>query len=80
MLRRRLRLTTDVHYSDRSSQQQQWWWQQQRDRRLLGGMLPDGLPEVQHPCLHGGYRQVYKRLQQEGAALPSPAQVVLVGR
>ncbi|PSC71682.1 putative apyrase 7 [Micractinium conductrix] len=43
-------------------------------RRQLGE-----LPEVAHPCLHQGYRQQYCRLRLEGAAVPVPEAVELVG-
>ena len=68
----RLRLTADaaVPLGSASSMQQL-----SNSRHLL-----DGSPEVEHPCLHSGYRKAYRRRQQEGAAVPDPPEVVLVGR
>ena len=43
-------------------------------------VLEDPPVQVEHPCLHNGYRHAYKRLQLEGAEQPHPAQVTLVGR
>lgn len=70
----RLRLTADaaVLLGSGSSMQQQ--------QLLNGRHLLDGPPEVEHPCLHSGYRKAYRRRQQEGAAVPDPPEVVLVGR
>ena len=53
--------------------------QQQLQPQARGRQLGE-LPVVKHPCLHDGYSQQYKRLHLDGAAMPDPPQVVLVGR
>jgi hypothetical protein len=72
VLRQRLLLAAQQQDGEAGMQQQV---QQQARGRELGE-----LPVVKHPCLHDGYSQQYKRLHLDGAAMPDPPQVVLVGR
>ena len=70
VLRQRLLLAAQ----DAEASMQQQVPQQGRGRQL------GELPVVKHPCLHDGYSQQYKRLHLDGAAMPEPPQVVLMGR
>lgn len=77
-LRRRLQLSADAAIGagrHTTPEQQRRLGLQESARRLL-----EGPPEVEHPCLHSGYRKAYRRRQQEGAAVPEPPEVLLVGR
>ncbi|PRW21038.1 putative apyrase 7 [Chlorella sorokiniana] len=71
-LRRQLRLSGDAAILGSGHSMQQVL--------PMGRRLLEGPPEVEHPCLHSGYRKAYRRRQQEGAAVPDPPEVMLVGR
>jgi hypothetical protein len=74
---RRLLVTGDTPGSGSAVGAEQQQEQQQGAHR---GLLAEVLEEVQHPCLHDGFRQVHTRLSQDGSSRLAPLRVMLVGR